>query len=40
MDRLDRLEEKVQSKKALKLLCMLIWGAAWAAMFMAIIAKL
>ena len=40
MNRIDRLEEKIQSNKALKIACMLLWGAAWAGMFLAIIAKL
>jgi len=39
-DRLDRLEEKIQRDKKLKVLCMIIWGAVWAAMFMAIVIKM
>lgn len=39
-DRLDRLEEKIQKDKRLKVLCMIIWGAAWAAMFLAIVIKM
>lgn len=40
MDRLDRLEEKIQSNKALKFIFMLIWSAAWVAMFLAIVIKM
>ena len=39
-DRLDRLEEKIQKDKRLKVLCMIIWGAVWAAMFLAIVIKM
>lgn len=39
-DRLDRLEEKIQKDKRLKVLCMTIWAAAWAAMFLAIVIKM
>ena len=39
-DRLDRLEEKIQKDKRLKVLCMIIWGVVWAAMFLAIVIKM
>ena len=39
-DRLDRLEEKIQKDKRLKVLCMIIWGAVWGAMFLAIVIKM
>ncbi len=39
-NRLDRLEEKIQKDKKLKVLCMIIYGAVWAAMFLAIIIKM
>lgn len=39
-DRLDRLEEKIQKDKRIKVICMAIWGAVWAAMFLAIVIKM
>lgn len=39
-NRLDRLEEKIQKDKKLKVLCMIIWAAAWTAMFVALMIKL
>lgn len=39
-DRLDRLEETIQKDKRLKVLCMIIWGVVWAAMFLAIVIKM
>ena len=39
-ERLDRLEEKIQKDKRLKVFCMIIYGAVWAAMFLAIVIKM